>query len=622
MSMSGGAEGLGYDPKELARSVNNGGADDAPATPTYPVPDAKEISHRIATGRPTVTTPSEPFATAPYDAHQLAISNAFDSVYGDGGLGGGGGFVKTDDADGGFFDWVQQKIDPEALRKRERANKTRMGILALGDAIRQFGNIYHTTKGAPSQKFNDPVGTEYARIKTEQEKYLSQLATEYKGHLSQLEKAAQLAEKQRQFDQAQAFRAQQQQATEDYRKESMALRREMAENQKAMNEARLAETKRAHDNQYSLGRARIATSGSRRGSGGSGRWRVSGGSGGRRGSGKVSVSVDVPNTITTASGKRYNMTGQGTKEKYVNRIYDDLEKAGLVRSTTSNTGLQKKLENLYEAAENDARVRKRLEAYGISVSGGNGSYGYGKGSGQSSQSNRSNRSTQSNQRQGGAATGGGKPSGAASGGGKPGGATQGRSQAKPAQPSKPASNKPSNAATSWRDSAVTDAKLMYVDGGGRNNRTGQSGRSTQSGQSSPRQAGGATGRANSGTSGGRQGAVRQSGGRTDRFPDGRARQSRDHYGSGGSAGKSLNIPTELKSPSKGTYSRRGTGDTLKYLYNEFVKRGWVGGGARNANEMVDAIYDNLDNESLTRTLDLLDVRYNPDWYWDDPDNFE
>jgi hypothetical protein len=40
-----------------------------------------------------------------------------------------------------------------------------MGIMALGDALRHLGNIYHTTKYAPSQQFNAPAQQEYAMYK-------------------------------------------------------------------------------------------------------------------------------------------------------------------------------------------------------------------------------------------------------------------------------------------------------------------------------------------------------------------------------------------------------------------------------------------------------------------------
>ena len=47
--------------------------------------------------------------------------------------------------------------------KKRRASMANQRILALGDALRHVGNIYHTVKGAPSQQFNNPVMEEQAR---------------------------------------------------------------------------------------------------------------------------------------------------------------------------------------------------------------------------------------------------------------------------------------------------------------------------------------------------------------------------------------------------------------------------------------------------------------------------
>lgn len=49
---------------------------------------------------------------------------------------------------------------PEQEEKMRRASIANRRILAVGDALRQIGNIYHTVKGAPSQTFNSPVDNE------------------------------------------------------------------------------------------------------------------------------------------------------------------------------------------------------------------------------------------------------------------------------------------------------------------------------------------------------------------------------------------------------------------------------------------------------------------------------
>lgn len=50
--------------------------------------------------------------------------------------------------------------EEERLRKASVANQR---IMAIGDALRHIGNIYHTVRYAPSQKFSSPVQDEVAR---------------------------------------------------------------------------------------------------------------------------------------------------------------------------------------------------------------------------------------------------------------------------------------------------------------------------------------------------------------------------------------------------------------------------------------------------------------------------
>lgn len=56
-------------------------------------------------------------------------------------------------------------VDDEDKLKRDSVTNRR--ILALGDALRQIGNIYHTVHGAPSQQFNNPVQEEAQRYQQE-----------------------------------------------------------------------------------------------------------------------------------------------------------------------------------------------------------------------------------------------------------------------------------------------------------------------------------------------------------------------------------------------------------------------------------------------------------------------
>ena len=50
--------------------------------------------------------------------------------------------------------------EEERLRKTSVANQR---IMAIGDALRHIGNIYHTVNYAPNQQFNNPVQEEYER---------------------------------------------------------------------------------------------------------------------------------------------------------------------------------------------------------------------------------------------------------------------------------------------------------------------------------------------------------------------------------------------------------------------------------------------------------------------------
>ena len=52
---------------------------------------------------------------------------------------------------------------PEEEEKYRKASVARQRIMAVGDALRHIGNIYHTTRYAPSQKFNMPEEAERQR---------------------------------------------------------------------------------------------------------------------------------------------------------------------------------------------------------------------------------------------------------------------------------------------------------------------------------------------------------------------------------------------------------------------------------------------------------------------------
>lgn len=72
-------------------------------------------------------------------------------------------FIDPTDPNAGMAYLNSLYTNPEDEDKMRRSSVANQRILALGDALRQIGNIYHTVGGAPSQQFNDPVELERAR---------------------------------------------------------------------------------------------------------------------------------------------------------------------------------------------------------------------------------------------------------------------------------------------------------------------------------------------------------------------------------------------------------------------------------------------------------------------------
>ena len=78
------------------------------------------------------------------------------------------GYVPTGDRDRDITSYLTNTFsDPDEEDRIMRQTRNRMAIMAVGDAIRQMGNIYHTTNYAPSQKFNNPLENEYGRYYTQ-----------------------------------------------------------------------------------------------------------------------------------------------------------------------------------------------------------------------------------------------------------------------------------------------------------------------------------------------------------------------------------------------------------------------------------------------------------------------
>lgn len=556
-----------------------------------------------------------------------SMSDNFDSVYGD-----KPGFVPTNDPDGGFWDYARSLVTPEQIEEQRRENRSRLGILALGDAIRQFGNIYHTTKGAPSQTLNNPVEEEWKRQEAKSQRLIAQLQENYKTHMQQLEKAAQRAEKQREFDVLQGIRLDQQRATEEYRRDSNALKLKLAEMQDAREQRRMDETERWHDmsNRTALtkiyyGGGRGGGGGSRRGGGG-GRYRVSGGGSGSKAGNTTTSRLSIPKQVTTSRGTTVLDT-PGKQNDYVKSVYDALANKGLVEKGKRNRNTQ--LQEIESRLDNPDVLKVVTDAGLISSqqgSAGNAQVYSGadkvkggfvgqmiadakkNGSGSSGKSAIS--SLRGQVKRGSAWTKGANVKGKSYGQGQSAGASSAGQKPKQGQSSGATS---SSSQQGKRNAAVASANNVYASkdtaqyNGGRGNTGGRS----SSGTSQGRSVNGSAARGNAEYSGS-----------FDHYRDGRTRTSQDYYGTDGDAGKFLNIPTEVRSPKTNKWKGKYTKDTLRDLYNAFVKKGWVGTGANTLSDMVDAIYDNIDNPYIQDTLDLLEIRYNPDYYFDDPNNFE
>ena len=335
-------------PQAVSKSIAKGNLEEPPAqfTPSYnptelakvegepqesglykPVDySAKEMAGALANGGFKEKTEDRPFTPSEYDPKQLAIQDAFDSVYGD-----KPGFVPTDEADGGFLDWARNVVDPEELRKKKKENKMRLGITALADAFRHFGNIYHTTKGAPSQTLTNATEKEYLKQQQEEQKALALLQQEYESEMKRLDLAYKRALERQKYEEAKELQKEKIQLQKD----NFELRKEIAENNRIQQEfnrtlagEKFEETKR--HNKWSEGnqdaRTYFYTHGGGRSGGGRGRGGQS-----ARGGGKGGLTVDIPDEITRNDGSQVSFAGDGDKEDYINELYDVLHNEGLVK---------------------------------------------------------------------------------------------------------------------------------------------------------------------------------------------------------------------------------------------------------------------------------------------------
>lgn len=152
----------GYASLGLTKPLDGGGKDGAPAAPFNafagngivgrfgPVGDKASLS---------LSEPTKPFnggASAPVGAAPANVPVVQNAP----------SFQKDDTKkDGGFFGWLGGLIKKRpgirsgesADEYDERMTRNKMRIATLADAIRHMGNIYYTSKGAPLQRFNNPV---------------------------------------------------------------------------------------------------------------------------------------------------------------------------------------------------------------------------------------------------------------------------------------------------------------------------------------------------------------------------------------------------------------------------------------------------------------------------------
>lgn len=174
--------------------------------------------------------------------------------------------------DGGFFGWLGGLIKKRpgirsgesADEYDERMTRNKMRIATLADAIRHMGNIYNTSKGAPLQRFNNPVEGLQSGLQQRKNERARQAALEadaaYKNANLQLKqnaadtdrayKAMIIELKQKAGERADKVAK----AMDDYRKGMLGIQ----EGNLKLSGERLDETKRHNKAQEGLARAREA----------------------------------------------------------------------------------------------------------------------------------------------------------------------------------------------------------------------------------------------------------------------------------------------------------------------------------------------------------------------------
>lgn len=174
--------------------------------------------------------------------------------------------------DGGFFGWLGGLIKKRpgirsgesADEYDERMTRNKMRIATLADAIRHMGNIYNTSKGAPLQRFNNPVEGLQSGLQQRKNERARQAALEADAAY----KNANLQLKQNAADLDRAYKAMKieleqkageradkaAKAMDDYRKGMLGIQ----EGNLNLSSERLGETKRHNKVQEGLSASRLA----------------------------------------------------------------------------------------------------------------------------------------------------------------------------------------------------------------------------------------------------------------------------------------------------------------------------------------------------------------------------
>lgn len=220
--------------------------------------------------------------------------------------------------DGGFFGWLGGLIKKRpgirsgesADEYDERMTRNKMRIATLADAIRHMGNIYNTSKGAPLQRFNNPVEGLQSGLLQRKNDRARQAALE----ADAVYKNANLQLKQKADERADKAAK----AMDDYRKGMLGIQ----EGNLKLSGERLGETKRHNKVQEGISASRLALARAKEA-------RVAGGSGsGRSGDGFKSVT-----NLSTPKGHMNRKKDLNSIEK--KQIRDYLYKNGFITKSAA-----------------------------------------------------------------------------------------------------------------------------------------------------------------------------------------------------------------------------------------------------------------------------------------------